>query len=462
MLKGGLDHGSGLTESLALRHVFATRPDLNTMRYSPSSSFCLRRLVMTLSVMTGCFVSAVSAAEATPAAGQPQRALDLLHESLLWIRHRHHEPVLPSPAPSPEPASVPGPASTATIPISSVAARNQWIGQNFYLKGEDHEAEHTDRVRVGFDTGKIPAFSHNLSVNYNWSTSQRPGDTTMDMGIDWQVPLAEYQLAFRGRMHQHEDEVDSADVKRVRGTRQTLEMDMGRSLYQTGHGGLDARVITTDVTHRWYENDDLSSESRESYSLIRLDGYLERELPAIDAYGDLGLSIEGCVALMDGAEQQSCGEQLGAFQRYNLNASLRRQWLNMDWGLRGEYQFTPDELPTWRYMEVGPGMIHGFGGQAMRGREGGWVRLDSETRNRLLWSPLEVYTNLQFSVLRGWTEAAGEPNLTSRASVAEVFWQVSGDRLSGGVRAGTLLDSTGPGIVATSVPDVSLNLSWTL
>ncbi|MFC4261043.1 hypothetical protein ACFOZ5_18635 [Marinobacter lacisalsi] len=440
--------------------LFRDRPDLTTMRYSPFSSSCLRCAVMAFSVMTGSVM--VSAAEVTPRVDQPQRTLNLLHESLLWIRHRHYEPVLPSPASSPEAAAIPGPVSSATIPISSVAARDRWIGQHFFLKGEDHEAEHTDRVRVGFETERIPGFNHNLSVNYNWSTSQQPGDTTMDMGIAWQVPLEENQLAFRARMHQYDDEVDSADVKRVRGTRQTLEVDMGRSLYQTGHGGLDARVITTDVTDRWYENGDLSSEARQSYSLIRLDGYLEHDLTAIGAYADLGLTIEGCVALMDGAEQQSCGEQLGAFQRYNLNASVRRQWLNMDWGLHGEYQFTPDELPSWRYMEVGPGLIHGFGGQVMRGREGGWVRLDSETRDRLLWSPLEVYTSLRFSVLRGWTEAAGDPDLTSRASVAEVFWQVSGDNLSGGVRAGTLLDSTGPGIVATNVPDVSLNLSWTL
>ncbi|GGY70202.1 ShlB/FhaC/HecB family hemolysin secretion/activation protein [Marinobacter zhanjiangensis] len=392
---------------------------------------------------------------------QHQRTLNLLHESLLWIRHRHHEPVAASPS-----ATVPVPVlangSSAPIPISSVAARDRWIGQNFFVQGEDHEAKHADRVRVGFETDRIPGFSQNLSVNYNWSTSQQPGDTTMDMGIAWQVPLGDNQLSFRGRLHQYQDEVDSADVKQVGGTRQTLEIDMARSLYQGSHGGLDARVITTDVTRHWYENGDLSAEARRSYSLIRLDGYLERHLPAIDTYGDLGLTIEGCVALMDGADQQSCGEQLGAFQRYNLNASLRRQWLNMDWGLHGEYQFTPDELPSWRYMEVGPGMIHGFGGQVMRGREGGWLRLDGETRNRLLWSPLEVYTNLRFSLLRGWTDAAGDPHLTSRASVAEVRWQVSGDNLSGGVRAGTLLGSTGPGIVATHVPDVSVNLSWTL
>jgi hemolysin activation/secretion protein len=351
---------------------------------------------------------------------------------------------------------------SAPIPVSSMAARDRWIGQNFFLEGEDRKAENSDRFRVGFEMDRIPGFSQHLSANYNWSTSQQPGDTTMNMGIAWQVPLGDNQLALRGRLHQYQDEVDSADVKRVGGTRQTLEIDMSRRLYRGSHGGLDARVITTDVTRHWYENGDLSAEARRSYSLVRVDGYLERHLSAIGADGDLGLTIEGCVALMDGTDQQSCGEQLGAFQRYNLNASLRRQWLNMDWGLHGEYQFTPDELPSWRYMEVGPGMIHGFGGQVMRGREGGWLRLDSETRDRLLWSPLQVYTNVRFSLLRGWTEAAGDPNLTSRASVAEVLWQVSGENLSGGIRAGTLLESTAPGIVATNVPDVSVNLSWTL
>ena len=427
-------------------------------------SHSLPYLVTALVALAGVGAYGPAAADNTEPSAASQRTLDLLHESLLWIRHRHHDPV-------PEPESlemgrprVPTPLAvpTVAIPMSSVAARERWIGQNFFVRGEDHEAAQTDRVRVGFQTDQVPGLSHNLSVDYNWSTSQRPGDTTMDLGIGWQVPLERHELAFRGRLHEFEEDVDSADVKHVRGTRQTLEMDMARNLYQGEHAGLAARAIATDVTQRRYENGDLSSESRRSYSLIRLDGYLTRYLPALDSQGHLGLSVEGCLSLMDGTEQASCGEQLGAFQRYNLTADLHREWLNMDWGLHGEYQFTPDELPSWRYMEVGPGMIHGFGGQAMRGRQGGWLRLDGETRERLLWSPLKVYTHVRFSLLRGWTEAAETPGLTSRASVAEVFWRIRGDNLSGGVRAGTLLDSAGPGVVATSAPDVSINLSWTL
>lgn len=394
---------------------------------------------------------------------QHERTMGLLQKSLAWVRSHRGVPDVsdglpPSTSVEVETRSV----APATIPISSVAARERWIGDRFFLRGEDHAVDQSDRVRVGFETNRIPGVSNNLSVSGNWSTSQQPGDSTMDMGLAWQVPVGRNQLAFRGRIHEYEHEVDDSDVRRVSGTRQTLEFDLARNLYQGDSASLDARMITTDVSSRWYQDGELNNEARRSYSLLRLDGQLAHHLPLLGADSRLGLSIEGCVALTGGEEQESCGEQLGTFQRYNLSADLQRHWLNMDWGLQGEYQFTPNELPSWRYMEVGPGMMHGFGGQVLRGREGGWLRLDGETRSRPLWSPMQLYTNFRFSVLRGWTEAAVDSHLTSRASVAEVLWRVSGENLSAGLRAGTLLDSAGPDVLTTSVPDLSLDVTWTL
>ncbi|WP_328185504.1 ShlB/FhaC/HecB family hemolysin secretion/activation protein [Marinobacter sp. OP 3.4] len=439
-------------------------PLIRMPHVSPSTRQILPVIIALMATAGFCATSMADSTAAGIDAGQHQRTMGLLQKSLAWVR-RGQETTATSGATS---ASAPvivatrTDASTAAIPISSSAARDQWIGENFFLRGEDHEAEQSDRVRVGFETDRIPGLSNNLSVDGNWSTSQRPGDSTMDMGLTWRVPMGDNQLEFRGRIHEYENEVDDGDVKRFGGTRQTLEIDLARSLYRGDSASLDARVITTDVTRRWYQDGDLSDESRRSYSLLRLDGQVERYLPMLDTYGDLGFSVEGCVALTEGAEQESCGEGLGTFQRYNLSANLRRQWLNMDWALQGEYQFTPNELPSWRYMEVGPGMMHGFGGQALRGREGGWLRLDSQTRSRPLWSPMNLYTSIRFSLLRGWAEAAVDPHLTSRASVAEVFWRVSGEHLSGGLRAGTLLDSAGPDVVTTHVPDVSVDLTWTL
>lgn len=440
---------------------------MDLMGYLPSTQRLLTGAFLPLIVATGLCASPVAAGQAEVA--QHQRTIGLLQQSMLWIRH--HPEATDAPASSSSvPASESAPAmmapragsSSAAIPISSAAAREQWIGQKFFLRGEDHDIDQADRVRVGFETDRIPWVSNNLAVDGNWSTSQQPGDSTMDLGMAWRVPWGDNQLAFRGRLHEYENEVDDDNISRVGGMRQTLEIDLARKLYDGRHANLDASVITTDVTRRWYEDDDLTNEERRSYSLVRLDGRLESYLPWLDASGGMGLTMEGCVALAAGDGQDSCGEQLGAFQRYNLTATLQRQWLNMDWGLHGEYQFTPDQLPSWRYMEVGPGLMYGFGGQVLQGREGGWVRLDSVTRSRPLWSPLNLSTNLRFSLLRGWAEAAADSHLTSRASVAEVLWRISGESVSGGIRAGTMLDSAGPGIAATNVPDISVNVSWTL
>lgn len=438
-----------------------------TMGYVP----CLtrQRLASVIVLMAGAALWGIpfkGLASSHGDATRIERSLTLLQESLLWIREEQqasdadHSPLSPSAF---EPLPVESGLPMEAIPLSSAPARQAWVGEAFYLRGEDQPADQADRVRMGFESTPLPGFGNNLTVDGNWSVSQQPGDSTMDIGLAWQVPWGGNQLAFRGRLHEYENEAIAGDaLKRFGGTRQTLEMDLTRSLYDGDHASLDARVITTDVTNQWYENGDLTGEARRSYSLVRLDGRVGSYLPWFDARGDLALAVEGCVALMDGTAQEACGEQLGAFQRYNLAADLKRQWLQLDWALHGEYQFTPDELPSWRYLEVGQGMMHGFGGQVMRGRQGGWLRVDSETPSRLLWLPLDVRTNLRFSVLRGWTETAGDPDLTSRTSVAEVLWRVRGDHLSAGLRAGTLLETKGPAVVAPDVPDISLDLSWTL
>lgn len=395
------------------------------------------------------------------------RTLSLLQQSLHWIREHRGRPA--SESAGLRPVSVQGQETTgqgmatATIPLSSAPARKTWAGQRFFLRGEDHQADQADRVRVGLEKTRVPWLDSNLTVDGNWSVSQRPGDTTMDIGLNWQMPLGRNQLSFSGRHHEYQDEIITGDdVHQVGGNRQTLELDLARNLYQDSAAGLDARVITTDVSNQWFENGDLTGEARRSYSLLRLDGRLGGEVPWLDARGDMALTVEGCVALMDGSGQEACGEQLGAFQRYNLTGDLHREWLELDWGLRGEYQFTPDELPSWRYMEVGPGMMHGFGGQALRGRQGGWIRLDSETPSRPLWRPSGVQTSVRISLLRGWTESPDEAALTRRASVGEVLWRIRSERLSGGLRVGTLLESSGPGMLSEAPPDLSLDITWTL
>ncbi len=395
-----------------------------------------------------------------------RRTLTLLQQSLYWIRSHHGS--LPvergsgSPAPSTARVPVLAGMTADTIPLSSAPARETWAGERFYLRGEDHDAEMGDRVRVGFDETPLPGLGSNLRLDGNWSMSQQPGDTTMDVGLAWQTLLGGNRLSFSGRHHEYHDEVVSGeDIRRVGGSRQTLEMDLVRNLYQGPAASLDARVITTDVSSQWFENGDLTGEARRSYSLVRLDGYLGGQVPWVDSHGEISLSVEGCMALLDGAVQEACGEKLGAFQRYNLAASLERNWLKMDWDLKGEYQFTPDKLPGWRYLEVGQGMMHGFGGQVLRGRRGGWLRLDSATPDRLLWLPSGVRTSLRFSLLRGWAEDPGQ-GLTSRATAGEVLWRVSGEHLTGGLRAGTLLEASGPGLVSANVPELSLDISWTL
>ncbi len=410
-----------------------------------------------------------AASHETPGENGAARTLSLLQESLWWIRDRQQQPQ--SPDGGPEQAET-GPSVEVplrpslpadAIPLSSAPAREDWFGQQFFLRGEDNAAEQADRVRVGFETERVPGFSNNLTVDGNWSISQQPGDTTMDVGLAWQVPWGRNRMTFRGRHHEYKNEVGSGDaVRQLGGTRQTLEIDLARSLYQGPVAGLDASVLTRDATNQWYENSDLVGEARRSYSLVRLNGHLGSDLPWLDGRGDLGLTVEGCVGLMDGPAQEACGERLGAFQRYNLTGDMERTWLALDWTLRGAYQFTPNELPSWRYMEVGPGMMHGFGGQVLRGRQGGWVRLDSVTPSRPFWLPSDLKTSLRLSVLRGWTEASGQPGLSRRASVGEMLWQVSGERMSAGVRAGTLLESSGPGMVSPALPDLSLDIYWTL
>ena len=397
---------------------------------------------------------------------QASRTLGLLQQSIQWIREHHGQPVPATAVSQPESAididTAGQGVAMAAIPLSSAPARETWAGQRFFLRGEDHGAGQTDRVRVGFEESPLPWLNSNLTVDGNWSMSQQPGDTTMDIGLNWRMPLGRNQLAFSGRHHEYQDEaIIDDDIRQVGGTRQTLELELNRNLYQGPMAGLNARMIATDVSNQWFENNDLTGEARQSYTLFRVDGHLEGELPWLSARGGIDLAVETCVSLLEGSEQEACGEQIGGFQRYNLSAGLERNWLHLDWDLSGAYQYTPGELPGWRYMEVGPGMMHGFGGQALRGRQGGWLRLDSTTPSRLLWLPSELRTEVTFSLLRGWAETP-EQGLASQATVGEVLWRVNGEHLSGGLRAGTLINADGPGLAATSVPDVSLEITWTL
>ncbi len=396
------------------------------------------------------------------------RTLTLLQESLMWISRTPENPgAAPGSGTGQALPQLPAraPALGPVIPLSSAPAREQWVGQKFFLNGEDHEALESDRVRFGFETEGIPGVSRNLAIEYNWSMSQQPGDTTMDLGFAWNMPWQGNQVVVRGRFHEYEDEVISGDsILEVGGDQQTLEIDLSRNLYTGQIARLDAGMVVSDVTNRWYENGDQTDESRSSYSLFRINGQVGGEIPILQAHGDLQLSLEGCVGLVDSLTQNACGERLGAFQRYNLSGELNREWLDWLWGVEGQFQYSPDELPSWRYLQVGsPSMMHGFNGQSLYGREGGWLRLNTESPLSQLWIPSGVYSSVRFSLLQGWADGvSGTSDQNAATSAAEVLWRISGDRLSAGVQAGTLLSASGPGCTQPDFPDVSMNVSFTL
>lgn len=337
-----------------------------------------------------------------------------------------------------------------------------WLLQSFYLDGERRGGQGDDRLKMGFAVDGLKGISDDLVLDSRWSMAQGARENTLDLGFGYARTWRNNRISIRGRSHEYQFMVAGAGgQKRLSGQRETLDLSLTRPLYSGGHASLDAVMVVSDYASEWYENGTWSGESRRRYSTVRLDGVLGRYISLLDTDADARLSAEGCAGVLDGVHHNGCGEGLEQFHRYTFTGNLARSFRDWRLGVRGRYQYTPDELPYSQDIEVaGPSAMHGFAGQSLRGNQGGWLRVDTESP----WHPLlGLNSSVRLSVLRGWVEDdVGDSDQSASASAAEMALQFRGKHLHAGVKVGTVLEASGSGITEPDTPDFSMNLSVTL
>lgn len=357
-------------------------------------------------------------------------------------------------------------ASLYQDPISLPARKDpDWIGQRFYLRGEDRDGQGADRVRVGFATDGVRGLSEDLAMSYNWSMAQRPGDHAQDLGFGYTTAWRRNRIGVRGRLHEYSRTVtDAGRDKRVSGEIQTLDMTVKRSLYSARGVNLNTAMVISDYARRSHENGRHKDTTQRRYSTLKMHGKVQRHIAPLGLDAHAGLSLESCVGMLDGDDQEACGDRMGQFHRYTLSTNLTRPLWDWQWRVRGRYQHTPGELPSSRYLKVGgSSMMHGFANQTLRGSRGGWLRLDTESAWHPLSQVLGLRSSVRFSVLQGWvTDLAAHPDTPGSASAAEIMLRLKGERMSAGIQVGTMLGVSGPDYSRPDLPDLSLSLSLTL
>lgn len=335
-----------------------------------------------------------------------------------------------------------------------------WLLQSFYLNGENQGGQGDDRLKVGFAMDGLKGISDDLMLDSRWSMAQGAQENTLDLGFGYARTWRNNRISIRGRSHEYQFMVaDPSGQKRLSGERQTLDLTLTRPLYSGGNASLDAVVVVSDYASEWYENGTWSGESRRRYSTVRLDGTFGQYIPLLDTKAGAQVSAEGCAGVLDGVHHNGCGGGLEQFHRYTFSGNLARSFRNWQLGVRGRYQYAPDDLPYSQNIEVaGPSAMHGFAGQSLRGSQGGWLRVDTESP----WhSLLGLNSRVRFSVLRGWV-ADHVSDSDQSASAAEVALQFRGKHLHAGVKVGTVLEASGSGITEPDTPDFSMNLSVAL
>ena len=302
---------------------------------------------------------------------------------------------------------------------------------------------------------------HELDLRFRDAMSRQEGSVEQSLAVDYSMPLLGNQV---------ELEMEDGQYRNVlHASGQQVDTHGGYHFFQVtatrpigSFAGIEWHEVLrhSGRTESVYEDSRWVRDSSYQLSSFGLQCSNNRRLPG-GFHASTRLVAEG------GLEYQSTEEAVGLsadrsrYHRFELAASLRRQWVGWNLGLQGRYQFAPDTLPDAERIEVaGASILSGFNGQSVAAPEGGWARLSAASPVYPLPFASRFHSSLSLSVMRGWApvDLVGDDAFAS-VSAGEVSLNIRSHDFHANMTVGRLIDSQRPDVAIPTTPDVSLSVS---
>ncbi|MEX0604050.1 MAG: ShlB/FhaC/HecB family hemolysin secretion/activation protein [Marinobacter sp.] len=346
------------------------------------------------------------------------------------------------------------------------AADPTWLGDRISFGGDTVNSNGDYRGSLDLAAKGITGGSDALSLRYNRFLAGHAEGSNHGFGFGYSFPSRFGAINVNGNLSDYEDSVTGGGRKyQISGDRQAVDASLRRHMFELGDLRFDALMgLAAQANTAFTEGERVDDASRH-LSSFWFETQMNCEIGVFGTSAFSSVSVKRGLTSLGADRDPWPGTDIDAeYRKYTVLGSLKQPLGRWNWGLNGQYQYSPDIIPGSQYMLVaGPAQISGFGGQGAYSQQGGWLRLEASSP----WFPLlmlsNIHSSVRLSLLKGWVAPTEhQPDLWGSASAAEIALQLKSKGLTAGLRVGRMLGDSLSVMQKPDTPDVSLTLSISL
>lgn len=340
-----------------------------------------------------------------------------------------------------------------------------WLGARMSLEGDSIQQGDDYRGRFDVFADDLLGINDAFIFNGNQSLAETSRSRSYGYGVDYSFPWRYNLFTLSGSQFKYENVVQGTNrTFVVSGDSQVIDASANRTLYRGQSTKLDGLVgLAAKNTNNYIEDARIDVSSRQ-LSIGRIELRIKQFIGQ-DVTAFASLAAEHGLRILGADDDRQGGFPTASqFRKYRFYGSLNKPFWRWNVGLTGQYQLSPDRLPaSEQALVVSSSLMTGFNDFSLVGDSGGWLKLDIGSPYVALGFIPGFYTNLAFSVLKGWVPHRSENQFQhGSASAAEIAFRIVGQGLSLNLRIGKRLEAPSYNQVEADIPDVGLTLSYSI
>ncbi|RBW49747.1 ShlB/FhaC/HecB family hemolysin secretion/activation protein [Marinobacter sp. F3R11] len=346
-------------------------------------------------------------------------------------------------------------------PADLLQSVTRYLASHTEFSGDSSQTSERADGRLNLTSSNLIWSQHVLGLDFSDSVAREGSAESTTFALRYSFPLAGNNFRIDLENRDYAGAVSGSGQRyNTRGKHRNLKIAGNRSLWSWQGIEVDSIFSHTSGNASAFEDSLWVEDSTHRLSSFGLQGSASRALFG-GLYATTSLTAIGGLDSRETVSLSGTSSDFDGFHKLAIAASLSREVLDWSLGLRGRYQFAPEDLPTSEYLSIaGPAMMKGFNGQSVRVSEGGWLRVNARSPDYHWPFASEFNSTVTFSLLQGWAPySAAQSDRFGSTSTGEISLQLYSRDFRADMSVGQMLNASNTAVLMPSSPDFSLSIS---
>lgn len=346
-------------------------------------------------------------------------------------------------------------------PADLLKSVTRYVASHVKFSGNSSQTDDKAHGRINLTSNNLIWNHHVLGLNFSDSAAREGSAESTTLALRYSFPLAGSNIRVDLENRDYAGAVnDSGERFDARGERRNLQVTGIRPLWSWQDIKVGSVFSHASGTESAFEDSVWVEDTTHQLSSFGLEGRASRELVG-GFYASTSLTAVGGV---DSEEVHSASGQTSdadGFHKLSVAASLSREVLSWNLGLKGRYQIAPGDLPSSERIAIaGSRLMRGFNGQSVKVAEGGWLRMNARSPGYHWPYTSELNSSITLSLLQSWAPySSAQSDRFGSVSTGEISLQLYSRDFRADMSVGQMLDASNIALLMPTQPDLSFSVT---